>query len=292
MNAASLKLLVTALIWGATFIAGRFLGPEIAPFPAAFLRFVAATIFLAAFFLASKEPLPRLDLPLFALICGLGLTGVFAYNALFFRGLQTVPAGRAAIIVAANPVFVALFSWMLFKDPLSWRRAAGIATSLLGACLVITHGNLTEILAGSVTRGDLFIAGAMLSWVAYSLLGKKTMGRLTPLAAVTLSCLAGMLFLLPPALMQGVGAQAAALSWRGWTAILFLGVFGTGLGFVWFYQGIRERGASRASVFINFVPVSAAALGALMLSEPVDASLAAGGVLVLCGVALTNSRVR
>jgi drug/metabolite transporter (DMT)-like permease len=45
-------------------------------------------------------------------------------------------------------------------------------------------------------------------------------------------------------------------------------------------------------VFINFVPVSAAAMGALWLAEPVDASILAGGALVLSGVALTNRPVR
>ena len=292
MTATTLKLLVTALIWGATFIAGRLLGPQIAPFPASFLRFAAANLFLTAFFLASGEQRPKLDASLLLFVLGLGLTGVFAYNAFFFQGLQTVPAGRAAMIVAANPVCIALFSWLFFKEPLSWRGAVGVMVSLFGAILVITHGDPLEIFAGSLTLGDLCIAGAMLSWVAYSLLGKKVMGRLTPLAAVTLSCLAGMLLLLPAALGQGLVAQAGALSWRGWASIVFLGVFGTGLGFVWFYQGIRDIGAARAAVFINFVPVSAAALGAVLLSERVDASLVAGGLLVLCGVALTNSRVR
>lgn len=290
MSLTTLKLFATAVIWGGTFIAGRMLGPEISPFPASFLRFVAANVFLLAFFLWKEGTWPRMDAKLALILAGLGATGVFGYNAFFLWGLKSVPAGRAAIIVAGNPVFIALFSRLFFKEPLTRLKLAGIALCLTGAAVVIGRGNPLDLFGGALTLGDLAIAGAMLSWVSYSLLGKLVMGRLTPLAAVTFSCLAGMLMLLPPALADGLAAQAAGLSLTGWACIAYLGVFGTGVGFVWFYQGIREIGPSRAAVFINFVPVSAAIMGSLMLGEHIDAAIVAGGALVLTGVALTNRR--
>lgn len=292
MSITTIKLFATAVIWGGTFVAGRLLGPEIAPFSASFLRFVAANIFLLAVFAMKEGRLPRLDAGLVLLVICLGATGVFAYNVFFLWGLQSVPAGRAAMIVAGNPVFIALLSRLFFGEALSKLKIAGVVLCLTGAALVIGRGDPLALFTGAVSLGDLAIAGAMFSWVTYSLVGKKVMGRLTPLAAVTFSCLAGMLMLLPPALNEGLLAQAAGLSTTGWACLVFLGVFGTGLGFVWFYQGIQAIGASRAAVFINFVPVSAAALGALMLGEPVDASLIAGGALVLTGVALTNRPVK
>lgn len=288
MRLITIKLFITAVIWGGTFIAGRVLGPEISPFSASFLRFVSANVCLVSFFLWRERRIPHFTPGLTLLVLGLGATGVFGYNAFFLWGLKHVPAGRAAIIVAGNPVFIALFSRLLFKEPLTRLKLLGICTCVTGASLVIGHGNPLGLFTGGMGLGELSIAGALFCWVAYSLLGKQVMGRLTPLAAVTFSCLAGMLMLLPPALNEGLLTQMAGLSVKGWMAVLYLGIFGTALGFVWFYDGIREIGASRAAVFINFVPVSAAAMGAWLLGEPVDASLLAGGALVLAGVALTN----
>ena len=68
--------------------------------------------------------------------------------------------------------------------------------------------------------------------------------------------------------------------------IAYLAVFGTVLGFVWFYEGVRALGATRAGIFINVVPISAVILAYLLLHEPVTWSLAAGAVLVLSGVYL------
>jgi len=284
----SLKLFVTAVIWGGTFIAGRLLSREIAPFSGAFLRFVAASIFLLALLLWKEKRLPRISRSLLLPLLGLGATGVFAYNVFFLIGLKTVPAGRAALIIAGNPVAITLMARLLFKEALSPVKFLGVALCLTGAAVVIGHGNPLALLTGAVGMGELAIVGCVLSWTAYTILGKFVMGKLSPLQAVTLSCLIGMALLLPPALAEGLPEQLARVTVTGWSSVAFLGVLGTGLGFVWFYQGVQAIGPSRAAVFINFVPVSAAVLGVVLLGESMDASLLAGGALVLGGVALTN----
>ena len=73
-----------------------------------------------------------------------------------------------------------------------------------------------------------------------------------------------------------------------WIGIVYLGFFGTVLGFFWYYEGIRTIGPSRASVFINFVPVSGVFFGWFILDETINFSLLIGAVLVIAGVYLTN----
>jgi len=124
--------------------------------------------------------------------------------------------------------------------------------------------------------------------VAYSLIGKVAMDGMSPLLAVAASCVAGMLFLLPPAVAEGMLRQAPGYGWATWAGIAYLGVFGTVLGFLWYYEGIRAIGPSRAGIFINFVPVSGVLLGWLILGETIDLSLLVGAVLVVGGVALVN----
>ena len=73
-----------------------------------------------------------------------------------------------------------------------------------------------------------------------------------------------------------------------WLSIFYLGFFGSALGFVWYYEGIRTLGPSKAGVFINIVPVSSIVLAFLILQESLDASLMLGALLVTVGVYLTN----
>ncbi len=282
------KLFLTALFWGGTFVAARVVTQELEPFSASLWRFVIASAVLTAVVVLHEGGLPRLRRRQVVPVVLLGLTGVFAYNVLFFLGLKTITAGRAALIVANNPVFIALFSALLFRERLSIVNGIGIGVCLAGAVIVISRGDPGGLLSGGIGRGELFILGCVASWVSYSLIGKVVLRDLSPLAAVTWSCLIGAAALLPFAWQEGLVRQTGLASPAAWAGLLFLGVLGTAVGFLWYYEGIRAIGPARAAVFINFVPVSGVLFGWLILSETLTRTLLAGAVLVVAGVFLTN----
>ena len=289
-SAVYIKLVLTALFWGGTFIAGRQVShsQHLGPFTIAFLRFAMASVLLMGLTRIKEGRLPPVRGRQVPLVLLLGMTGIFAYNAMFFKGLSLIEASRAALIVATCPAFIAVASVLLFREKLAPVQAIGIPLSILGAAVVISKGDLRQIVAGGVGPGELFILGCVLSWVAYSLIGKVVMRWLSPLVAVSYSSLAGAIALAVPALYEGLAQTIGRASLLDWTSIAYLAVFGTVIGFVWFYEGVKLIGTTRAGLFINFVPISAVILAFLMLHEPITWSLAVGAVLVLSGVYLTN----
>ncbi len=114
------------------------------------------------------------------------------------------------------------------------------------------------------------------------------MHSLRPLPSVTYSVLVGALALSVPAFAEGLAGKIGGFTLTDWLCLVYLGVFGTVFGFVWFYQGIQKIGAMRAGLFINFVPISAVLLAFFLLGEPLTPSLLIGAVLVSTGVYLTN----
>lgn len=284
-----LKLFLTAVFWGGTFIAGRILAQEVQPWSGSFLRFLVASVGMIPLvwhFEGRLQPLRKKEVFLVFLS---GMTGVFLYNVFFLTGLQTVQAGRASVIVASNPVLISLFAALLFRgERMTPRKILGVALSVCGAVFVITRGHPEEILQGAAGRGEMFIFGCVASWVSYSLIGKVVMRDVQPVSAVTYACLVGASALLPPALIEGMAGNLGSYSIASWLSIVYLGFFGTCIGFIWYYEGIREIGPSRAGVFINFVPISAVVLSFFLLGETVDASLLIGTALVLSGIYLAN----
>jgi drug/metabolite transporter (DMT)-like permease len=94
--------------------------------------------------------------------------------------------------------------------------------------------------------------------------------------------------LTPAALAEGLIRrlpQASAIAGLG---IVYLGVLGSAVGFIWYAEGLRAIGAAKAAIFINLVPPSAVILAALLLHEPITRSLLIGGTLILVGVFWTN----
>ena len=247
-----------------------------------------ATLCLAVITFRIESRFPRVDGNRMWGLVLLALTGVFAYNIFFFTGLQTIEAGRAAVIIACNPVFIALFSALLFGEKLRSLAVFGILLSVGGALTVITRGHIDQLWSGGFGRGEVLIFGCVLSWVSFSLIGKKVLAGLTPLVSILYAVAIGALALLAPAIREGMLADLAGYSTVSWAAIAYLGFFGTALGFVWYYQGIKAIGPTRAGLFINFVPISAVVLAFGLLGEAITPSLFIGTSLVICGVYLTN----
>ncbi|MEL7505539.1 MAG: DMT family transporter [Cyanobacteria bacterium J06554_6] len=287
-----LKLVLTMVLWGGTFVAGRLaVSPTVgmlSPFTAAFGRFLIASVCLLVMVWRVEGRLPLLKERQWWLVGLLGLTGIFSYNAFFFAGLQFIEAGRASLIIALNPVAIAIGAALFLRERLSRQKIAGIVISLLGASWVITQGQPQLLLRGNIGLGELLIFGCVLSWMAYTLTGKAVMGSLSPLLATAYGCVAGTALLSVPAIANGAIEQLVGINLTALASLAYLGILGSAVGFCWYYDGVRTLGPARAGVFINLVPISAIAMGAMLLREPLTASLVYGGLLVIVGVFITS----
>ena len=286
-----LKLACVALFWGGTFIAGRIVSQEIPHMIAAAGRFLVACTFLLLLAWRAEGGLPTLSRQQLHATFGLGATGIFFYNICFLAALERMPAGRSALFVSLSPIVTALAMALLFKERLGKIKWLGIAIAFVGAAIVITRGDLFTVLSdvsSSIGAGELFMLGAVGSWTAYTILGKHALKGLSPIAATTYASLWGLLLLVMGALPQLSQLDRSHLTPQVLAAIAFLGIFGTVIGFVWYYEGVKTLGPARTAVFNNLVPVFGVTLSALVLHEPILISMVIGGVLVILGVMLTN----
>lgn len=276
-------------MWGGTWIAGRIIAQEVsAPLGIAAIRFVVTAMVLAAALLLSGRTLPRLRSSReWGVVCGLGFFGIFLYGLCFFYGLQHITAGRGALVVALNPVVIVLAAWLFGHERMNRRKALGSAIALAGCLTVIGNGNPLALIEGTVGVGEWLIIGCVLSWAAYTFIGRQATKTLSPLATTLYGSLVGAAFLGLAALLQGDMAPAT-WSWQVWSAMLFLAIFGTAIAYTWFTAAVHQLGAGHASIFINLVPVFAVLQAAVLLDERLGLAVLFGGVLVIAGVWLTT----
>jgi drug/metabolite transporter (DMT)-like permease len=287
-----LKLVLTTFFWGGTFVAGKWAVGEAPPFFVATLRFAIASIVLWALVAwqgrraGERFPLPETGVQ-WAGLFSLGLTGVFLYNFAFLVGLSRTSAVNGSLIVAFNPLLTAVLSAWWLKERVSPFQAAGLLLALLGVGIVVTRGSIEVVRALSFNHGDILMLGGPIAWALYTITGKKVLRTFPPLVATAYASLFGTLLLLPAAALEGsLLSGVYRLTAYGWISVLQLALLGTVVGFVWWYDGVAELGAARASVFVNLVPIFGVLLSALILSEKLNGSQLAGGIVVVIGVAL------
>jgi len=276
------------VIWGGTFIAGRVLALALPATVGALLRFVAASLALLVAALWLEGGLPWLNRRQLAATLALGATGVFAYNLLFLGALALLPASRTSLIVALNPVVTITLSAWLFGEQITRRRGLGILLALAGVWIVVSRGDLLGSLAGAVGPGEIMMFGAVCCWALYTLIGRGVLRGLTPLAATTYASLFGTTMLAIAAMPALLRLQGPLLSPAVLASVLYLGLLGTGVAFVWYYRAVRRLGPSRTVIFNNLVPVCGATFGVTLLGEPLLPSMMVGGVMAVVGVMLVS----
>ena len=138
--------------------------------------------------------------------------------------------------------------------------------------------------------GDIYMICAVICWAGYSLIIKKAVSRLSPLAVLTYASVIGVVLLLPFTFFEGGWQTLAHLDLKLTASLLYLGLFAAGFAYLWYFQGIKKVGSSVSSVFLNLEPVAAITIGILLLGEVLTVPLAAGALLVISGLFLTAYR--
>ena len=281
------KLTLMALFWGGTFVGGRIASAEMAAVTAALWRYLLAIVALLILAYALEGGLARPTPRQWIGVTLLGATGVFIFNLCFMYGLGRISASRASLIMALNPAITLLGASLFLGEHLTRYKVVGICMALAGVAVVLGHGNPLNMFGGSVGIGEVVMFGCPLAWAANTLIAKRMLPDMSAIASTTWSAITGTAMLAVAAVAMGQ-AVPAGVSWHAWAAIVYIAIFGTAIGLVLFYDGVRRIGAARTSVFINLVPVFAVALGVLLLDEPLELSMIAGGALVIGGIFLLN----
>lgn len=284
-----LEAIFTVVVWGATFIATKIALQEVSPATIVWLRFAMGVLILgAAVWMRRQFAMPALDeLGFFAV---LGFIGVTFHQWLQANGLQTAQATTTAWIVATTPVFIALLGWLVLKERLGWLRVIGMGLAFSGVLLIVSKGNLLALFYGMQgTVGDVLVFISAPNWAIYTILSRRELGRHPAARMMFYVMLFGWIFINAWIFVLGPGmGEIAHLDLKGWGAILMLGIFGSGLAYIAWYDALQALPASRLGVFLNIEPLVTTLLARLMLDEPLTLLVLLGGVLILLGVYLVN----
>ena len=135
---AHLRLIGMAVLWGASWPAGRIIAQSMPPLAGACLRFVLAAMALIPwlYWAGGMQQLKSWSAKRWLGMAAAGATGVFGYAAFFLSGLQHLPAGKAALVITLNPVMTLLIAAWLFNERLNTIIGLGMLLAFIGAVVV------------------------------------------------------------------------------------------------------------------------------------------------------------
>lgn len=288
-----LGLVGMAALWGASWPWGRVVAQAMPPLAAACLRFLLASAALLLWLHQSGRmgTLRTLRPRQWGLACA-SAVGVLGYSIFFLLALQHVPAGRAAMVVALNPVLTLAFAALLFKEKANWAMAAGVVLAVTGALYALSGGSLAALRPGASGAGELLLLGCAACWVGYTLVGRMVLTTVDSLTTTTVTAVMGAAMLLLASLViEGPAAWAPlpAVPRTVWYSLAALALGSTTLAYAWYLHGVKVLGAGPAAAYMSLVPLFGMVFSGLWLGEPFTPSLLLGGAMAIIGMSLMNA---
>ncbi len=281
-----LSILVAVFLWGSSFVAMRIVLKDLHPFAVMFCRLFCAFIFILPisikFFPKSYQ---KGD---WKILLSMVLFQPCLYFLFESHALTFTTSSQAGIISACLPLMVAVAAWFFLSESISNKTIIGLILSITGVILLTIFQN-THINAPHPVLGNILEVGAMLSACANLILIKKLSSNYDTWSLTGMQIIAGTLFFLP-GVKYIIEADPSIWTMQLILLFLYLGIFVSFFAFGLYNWGISRITVSRASIFINLIPVTAVLLGWLILKETLNPKQMIAAIIIIAGVFLSNQK--
>lgn len=277
-------------IWSGNFIVARGLSDHIPPVSLAFFRWMTAVLVFAPFAvkgLMKEWPTIRQHLVYFCITSFIGIT---SFNTFIYIAGHTTTAMNLSLIAITFPIFIMIFSRILYQEVFSIQKGIGVFLVLTGVVFLITKGALPSIMNISFAIGDLWMLAASILFAVYSLLLKRKPQGISVYTLQFTCFVMGLFFLLPFFVWeQGqLSAQGNYLNQTTIPAILYVGIFASLCAFVLWNQAIVTLGPSKAGMVYYTLPLFSGVLGVLFLNETIGLIHFCSMGLIFSGIVMAN----
>ncbi|GEP95424.1 DMT family transporter [Chitinophaga cymbidii] len=278
--------LLLSLTWGSSFILMKLGLEAFTPYEVASIRLISGGLSLLPFFFRFIRQTPVRKVPVI-ILSGLLGNGIPAY--LFCIAETKIDSSLAGMLNSFTPVFALLFGLLIFRAPVTGRQLGGLAVGFVGVIFLF--------LAKGINTNAYWYYGffVVLATACYGLnivLVHHYLKGFASLQLVSISLFFMGLFALP-VLLSGnffsLFAGAGDKPWISLSASMVLGIMGTGVASILFYQLIRSAGAIFASMVTYGLPVVAIGWG-LLAGEYVTMLQVLCLALIMGGVYMVNRK--
>lgn len=275
--------ILCVIVWGATYVASDYLLQFYTALQLLTLRFILAYLVLL---ILKPRFLPVSSLGQEFTILGISMTGVLLYYFLESRAIVFGGATNVSILISTAPMWTLLLLCLTTKHTLRLRHLFGFLVAIGGVVLVVYNGAAITFTVSAKTL--VYSCGACICWAIYSLL----LGKMSHLDGMLLTRRMlgySLLFILPLALIfDGVPDLKPLFSLHGGASLGVLGIFGSGLCYVWWKRAVAHAGVVNANNYIYLIPFITMATSILLGWEQVSVSGLVGSLLIVAGIVLSG----
>ena len=276
------------LIWGSSFLWIKVAVQEVDAFTLVSWRLLFGTLGMVAVIALRRPPFPR-GWRTWVALAVLGIINTALPFVLISWGEKSIDSAVASVLNSTVPLFTLVIAHLFLHDEkITVRKAVGLLIGFVGVLALMARDlELDGIRAGMLGQAAVLLAAV--SYASASVFARRTMREISPLVQAFVPMAFADAVVWSMATQVGDPGRLPALPIT-WVALLWLGLLGSCVAYLLYYNLLHSVGATRAVMVTYIFPVVGVALGVLFLEELADWHLVVGGLLVVASIAAVNWR--
>jgi drug/metabolite transporter (DMT)-like permease len=283
-----LLFVLLGFMWGSSYLFIKIgVDGGLQPFTLVTFRLLIGAAVLGAVVVTAREQLPR-GWRAYAALIGLGFFGIALPFCLITWAEGSVDSSLAAVLTAPVPLFVIpIAAVFLPEEGMTANKVVGVVVGLIGVVILVGF-DVSQLGQGNLFA-ELVLLCAATSYAVGAVYARRFVRGYRPMIPAFFEVLSALI-------MVGILAlvferpYAAPLTFDTVMAVTWLGLFGSGLAFMFNFRLLNHWGAARTSLVAYLLPVWGILLGASVLGEHISDRVLIGTALVISGIALVNLR--
>lgn len=280
---------LATLIWGGNFIIARGVIKDIPPVTLAFYRWLSATIILLPF---GWSYIPQgiqfvKERPRYFLLAA--VTGVSMFNTfVYIAGHYSTAINMALLGTCSSPIISVILARIFLKEKIPLFRVAGMIVSVGGILLLLSKGDIQNLVSFRFTRGDWWILAAAFTFAIYNTSVKKKPAAMPSVSFLFIVFLLGSVILAPFYFYELKQQGGIAIDFPNMGSILYLGLGASVICFLMWNKAIAALGTGRTALFGNLIPVFSSIEAVIFLNEEISSIHIISFILVVAGLVIAN----
>lgn len=240
-----------------------------------------AVLFWITSFFVGREHIPVRDI---VQLAGAGLLALVFNQCSFTIGLSITSPSNASIMATSTPIFAMILSFLILHEPITVRKAGGVALGCIGACIIIlTSASSGDSRVGNIW-GDLLCVSAQLSFALYLSLFKPLISKYSLITVNKWMFTWGTVLIWPFSVGHVMDIDFASVPASAWWETAYVVVFGTYLGYICMTVGQKILRPTVVSVYNYVQPVVAVSVSLMLGLAVFKGVQALAAALVFVGV--------
>ena len=283
-----LLMIMATFFWAGAFIAAKLGVYELSPTILTFLRMGIAAVIIFPIMVIKLGTNWKLKKNEIKIVLATSIVGMIGYHMFFFTALKYTTASNASMINATNPLITAVLASLFASERITPKKIAMLLLAFCGVVYIIIAGNINSLATLVLNKGDFIMLCGTFLWAVYGIIVKKAVPIMGPLKLTTYTFLFCALIMTPFAIFAFATTNAFSVGINPYIAVIYMAIFPTVIGYSIQQYAIAQIGPSKASLFINLVPIISTILAVIFLNEHIRSYHLIGATMIITAVIVYN----